>query len=154
MTPKVQIIVGDALDKVRELPEASIHCCVTSPPSLKSSQAIELAQFHPYFIKSTKISIAISQIGYPNYFTATMGKISESGNFCAVAYSRSLKSAEAQQEHSLSIFDAKKRKQQFDNVLGQSVAGLPTKKRPSVSRIGPLFIVLATQFRKKLYRWL
>jgi DNA modification methylase len=28
----VQIITGDARDRLRELPDASVHCCVTSPP--------------------------------------------------------------------------------------------------------------------------
>ena len=28
----VQIITGDALDQLRGLPDASVHCCVTSPP--------------------------------------------------------------------------------------------------------------------------
>ena len=28
----VQIITGDALDRLRGLPDASVHCCVTSPP--------------------------------------------------------------------------------------------------------------------------
>jgi DNA modification methylase len=32
MIPTVQIIVGDALDKLRELPNESVQCCVTSPP--------------------------------------------------------------------------------------------------------------------------
>lgn len=28
----VQILVGDCRDRLRELPDASVHCCVTSPP--------------------------------------------------------------------------------------------------------------------------
>src|SRR5215831_9221699 len=32
MMPTLQILVGDALDKLRELPSESVHCCVTSPP--------------------------------------------------------------------------------------------------------------------------
>lgn len=28
----VRILIGDARDKLRELPDASVHCCVTSPP--------------------------------------------------------------------------------------------------------------------------
>jgi DNA modification methylase len=28
----VRIIIGDCRDKLRELPDASVHCCVTSPP--------------------------------------------------------------------------------------------------------------------------
>jgi len=32
MTPTVQILCGDALDKLRELPDESVQCCVTSPP--------------------------------------------------------------------------------------------------------------------------
>lgn len=28
----VRILVGDCRDKLRELPDASVHCCVTSPP--------------------------------------------------------------------------------------------------------------------------
>ncbi|GAA2393557.1 DNA-methyltransferase [Gordonia cholesterolivorans] len=30
--PRNQILVGDALDRVRELPDASVDCVVTSPP--------------------------------------------------------------------------------------------------------------------------
>jgi len=30
--PEVKVIVGDALEKLRELPDGSVHCCVTSPP--------------------------------------------------------------------------------------------------------------------------
>lgn len=29
---EVRIIIGDALEKLRELPDQSVHCCVTSPP--------------------------------------------------------------------------------------------------------------------------
>ena len=32
MIPTVQILVGDALAKLRELPNESVQCCVTSPP--------------------------------------------------------------------------------------------------------------------------
>jgi site-specific DNA-methyltransferase (adenine-specific) len=32
MLPSLQIIVGDALEKLRELPEEGVQCCVTSPP--------------------------------------------------------------------------------------------------------------------------
>ena len=28
----LRIICGDALTELRNLPEASVHCCVTSPP--------------------------------------------------------------------------------------------------------------------------
>lgn len=28
----VQILIGDCREKLRELPDASVHCCVTSPP--------------------------------------------------------------------------------------------------------------------------
>lgn len=28
----VQILIGDARERLRELPDASVHCCVTSPP--------------------------------------------------------------------------------------------------------------------------
>ena len=28
----VQILIGDALSRLRELPDASVHCCITSPP--------------------------------------------------------------------------------------------------------------------------
>ena len=28
----VRILVGDALHKLAELPENSVHCCITSPP--------------------------------------------------------------------------------------------------------------------------
>src|SRR5574343_617039 len=28
----VQILRGDCLDRLRELPDESVHCCVTSPP--------------------------------------------------------------------------------------------------------------------------
>ena len=27
-----RILVGDALERLRELPDGSVHCCVTSPP--------------------------------------------------------------------------------------------------------------------------
>ena len=27
-----RILVGDVLDKLAELPERSVHCCLTSPP--------------------------------------------------------------------------------------------------------------------------
>lgn len=32
MTPTVQILIGDALDKLKELPDESVQCVVTSPP--------------------------------------------------------------------------------------------------------------------------
>lgn len=32
MTPTLQIIHGDALEKLRWLPSDSVHCCITSPP--------------------------------------------------------------------------------------------------------------------------
>ena len=28
----IRIMVGNALDKLAELPDNSVHCCVTSPP--------------------------------------------------------------------------------------------------------------------------
>jgi DNA modification methylase len=28
----VRILIGDCREKLRELPDASVHCCVTSPP--------------------------------------------------------------------------------------------------------------------------
>ena len=28
----VRILVGDALHKLAELPDNSVHCCITSPP--------------------------------------------------------------------------------------------------------------------------
>lgn len=31
-TPRNTILVGDALDRLRELPDASVDCCITSPP--------------------------------------------------------------------------------------------------------------------------
>ena len=30
--PFVRILNGDVLDHLRELPDESVHCCVTSPP--------------------------------------------------------------------------------------------------------------------------
>ena len=27
-----RILIGDVLDRLRELPDESVHCCVTSPP--------------------------------------------------------------------------------------------------------------------------
>ena len=32
MTPNLTILCGDVIDKLRELPDESVHCCVTSPP--------------------------------------------------------------------------------------------------------------------------
>ena len=32
MNERLTILCGDALEKLRELPEKSVHCCVTSPP--------------------------------------------------------------------------------------------------------------------------
>lgn len=32
MTGRVQVLVGDVLERLRELPDASVHCVVTSPP--------------------------------------------------------------------------------------------------------------------------
>ena len=32
MIPKLNILCGDALTEMRKLPDASVHCCVTSPP--------------------------------------------------------------------------------------------------------------------------
>jgi len=32
MTQRTRVLVGDVLDRLRELPDASVHCCVTSPP--------------------------------------------------------------------------------------------------------------------------
>jgi DNA modification methylase len=32
MTPTVKIILGDCLERLQELPEESVQCCVTSPP--------------------------------------------------------------------------------------------------------------------------
>lgn len=32
MTNGVSILIGDALTHLRSLPDASVHCCVTSPP--------------------------------------------------------------------------------------------------------------------------
>ena len=32
MTPRASIVVGDALERLREMPDGSVHCCVTSPP--------------------------------------------------------------------------------------------------------------------------
>lgn len=28
----VRVLIGDALTRLRDLPAASVHCCVTSPP--------------------------------------------------------------------------------------------------------------------------
>ena len=28
----IRIIIGDALERLRGLPDESVHCCVTSPP--------------------------------------------------------------------------------------------------------------------------
>jgi len=30
--PQVKILIGDALARLKELPDESVHCCVTSPP--------------------------------------------------------------------------------------------------------------------------
>jgi DNA modification methylase len=32
LTTKVEILIGDCREKLREMPDASVHCCVTSPP--------------------------------------------------------------------------------------------------------------------------
>src|SRR4030095_911993 len=32
MIPSLRVLVGDALEKLRGLPDESVHCCVTSPP--------------------------------------------------------------------------------------------------------------------------
>jgi len=32
MTSRYEILVGDAKEKLREIPDQSVHCCVTSPP--------------------------------------------------------------------------------------------------------------------------
>ena len=32
--PSLRILCGDALTELRKLPDESVHCCVTSPPSI------------------------------------------------------------------------------------------------------------------------
>ena len=32
MLPFLRVMEGDALTRLRELPDESVHCCVTSPP--------------------------------------------------------------------------------------------------------------------------
>lgn len=32
MIPSHQILVGDCLELLRQMPDRSVHCCITSPP--------------------------------------------------------------------------------------------------------------------------
>ena len=52
-----KILIGDALDKLKEIPDESINCCVTSPPyyglRVYCQELVKLKDNVPEWVKDT-----------------------------------------------------------------------------------------------------
>ncbi len=114
MKERLTIIQGDALTELKKLPDASVQCCITSPPS----KGRVVQRFTPK-IKS----IAISQNGFIHQSSG--GASAPSGTRVKFAFTQ------RNQKLGVGFFDDEKRQKCGDNFEGEQVRSLPAKQRPS-----------------------
>ena len=140
----VRIITGDCRSVLATLPAESVHCVVTSPPSV-----IEPFAFRVGRIARGDIFVGESHRPHGSHPAVKALEVTMAEKFRPVMASASLPFPKPQYGFCVSALHAQIRQEGSQDSLCQSVARLPTVDRSTHSGRLPLMIITAAEFLGK-----
>lgn len=135
---------GDCRSVLASLPERSVQCCITSPPSDfegSDADAVQSLALKEQTLALLNVIIGECEIGNATRRAMTVREIAITDHLGSVLRSVLLKIAKGQNGFSLLTLDSEKRKQDSNDVLGFEITDLPSEERSSATKCRLLLIV-------------